>query len=87
MTATLSRVFPPCVQGPDSYHYGEDAWLTSSASFNPYQCDFAKLEVCVHWLTQVHGKNNSTVPIRVVIILTTIHYIVAMVSIVAMPLP
>lgn len=29
----------------DTYLYNEDAWITSSASFNPYQCEFVKLEV------------------------------------------
>ena len=64
MTVTLGRVSPPCAQGPDSYHYGEDAWLTSSASFNPYQCDFAKLEVCVGCRSILHPAGGAFISLE-----------------------
>ena len=28
-------------------YYGDDTWISSAVSFNPYQCELAPLQVCV----------------------------------------
>eukprot|EP00731_Ephydatia_muelleri_P026956 Em0018g1056a len=44
----------------DPYLYGEDAWLTSPASFNPYQCVFGHLESFPHpWETPHEALMNK----------------------------
>lgn len=49
----LSHLWFSCVfflsqPGLDFDVYSEDAWVTSSANFNPYQCSIESLEVNVH---------------------------------------